>query len=113
MFFIHASCRTGRATGEVDSASLQFHDEEKIESDEATLGPDFHGGEVDRSHHVPMRFQKRLPRSRAFASRCWFDTMSLQDVGNCRVADRVPHFSEFTLDPIDSPRLDSLWRTSQ
>ncbi len=28
--------------------------------------------------------------------------MSLQDVGNCRVADRVPHFSEFTLDPIEA-----------
>ena len=46
--------RTGVATGEMNASSLQFHDEEQIESYQTTLGPDLHGGEIDRGHHGPL-----------------------------------------------------------
>jgi hypothetical protein len=45
---------TCRATGEVNSARLEFHDEKQIECDQATLGSDFHRGKVDGSQDVPV-----------------------------------------------------------
>ena len=50
----------GGAACEVDAARSQLHDKEQIESGQSTLGPDFNCGAVDRSHHVPVRLQKRL-----------------------------------------------------
>ena len=45
---------TGRATCEMDATRLEFHHEEKIERGQATAGPDFHGGKVDRGQYVPV-----------------------------------------------------------
>ena len=75
------------ATGEVHSARFQFHDEEKIESNESIVGPDLRGGEVDRGHNIPVRFQECLPRSCALARRCRFDAVGFEDVAHGGVAD--------------------------
>lgn len=47
----------GGAAGEVDATCFQLHGKEQMKSGQAALGPDLHGGEVDRSHHVPLRLQ--------------------------------------------------------
>ena len=53
--------RIGGAAREVDAACFQLHHKEQVERCQSTLGPDFHGGEVDRSHHIPMRFEECFP----------------------------------------------------
>ena len=53
--------RIGSAACKVDAARFELHDKEQIERCQATLGPDFHGRKVDRSHHVPMRLYERRP----------------------------------------------------
>ena len=43
---------TGRASGEMNTASLEFHDKEQIESDQSVPGPDFDRSKIDRSQNV-------------------------------------------------------------
>ncbi len=50
--------RIGGAAREVDAARFQLHGKEEIESGQATFGPDFDRGEVNRGRHIPVRFQK-------------------------------------------------------
>ena len=50
--------RMGRATDEVHSARRQLHDEQQIVRDQAALGPDFQGREVDRGEDIPMRLDE-------------------------------------------------------
>jgi len=38
--------------------SFQLSDKEKVESGQVALGPDFHGGEFNRSHHVQGHIQR-------------------------------------------------------
>lgn len=61
--------RVGLQVREVDAAGFQLHDKEKVELREATLCSYFHGRKVDRSHHVPVRFQEGFPGSCALALR--------------------------------------------
>ena len=41
------------ATSEMNSPRGHFHDEQEVVRDQATLGPDFDGGEVDRCRARP------------------------------------------------------------
>ena len=79
----------GGAAGKVDATGLQLHYKEEIECGQAALDPDFHGGEIDGSHHVPMRLQECFPRSCAFTRRCRLDSVGFEDVANGGVADAV------------------------
>ena len=90
----------GGAAGEVDATCFQLHDKEQIESGQAALGPDLHGGEVNRSHHVPVRFQKRVPRPCPLANQCRVNAVLFQDVANGGVADVVSNIGQRALDPV-------------
>ncbi len=81
--------RIGGAARKVDAACFQFHDKEQIERCQATLRPDFHGREVDRSHHVPMRLEECFPGSCAPACRSRLNAVSFEDIANGGVTDVV------------------------
>jgi hypothetical protein len=59
--------------------------------------------EVDGSHHVPVRFQKRVPRSRPLANRCRFNAVLFQDVANRRVRDVIADIVQGAPDPVVTP----------
>jgi hypothetical protein len=52
----------GGASGELDAAGRQFHDEEEVVGDQSALGPDLNGREVDGAERLPVRLQEGLPR---------------------------------------------------
>jgi len=66
------------ATGEMNPTRRPFHDEQQIVGDQATNGPHFDRGEVDRGQDVPVGFDEGLPRCLSFAIRCWFDSVLLK-----------------------------------
>ncbi len=81
--------RIGGAAREVDAARFRLHGKEEIESGQATFGPDFDRGEVNRGRHIPVRFQTCLPGSGALARWSRFDTVCFQDIADSRIGDVV------------------------
>lgn len=60
-------------------------------------------GEVDRSQHIPVSFEKRAPGCLSFAVRCRFDTVLLENVAHSRVGDVVADVGQRTLNAIVAP----------
>ena len=81
--------RVGRATGEVDTARGNMHDEQQVVRDQAALCPNFYGREVDRRQDFPMGFEKRGPRRLSFPVRSRLNPMLLQDVSDRRIRNGV------------------------
>jgi hypothetical protein len=61
--------RTRCTTSKVNTARLQFHDQQQVERHQSTLGPDFARGEINRREYIPMSFEKYAPCSRVLAVR--------------------------------------------
>ena len=51
-----------RASGEVHPSRRQFHNKEQVTGNEPTLGPNFDRGEIYGGQHIPVGFEKALPR---------------------------------------------------
>ncbi len=92
-----------RHARKVNPTGSQFHYEEQIVRDQATLAPDFDGGEIDGGEHVPMRFQKRLPGGLPLTLRGWLDAMLLQDVPHGRVGEAMAEVGERPLNAVVAP----------
>jgi hypothetical protein len=93
----------GRAARKMDPACFQFHDEQQVECDEATLRPNFNGREVDSGQHVPMGFEKRGPLSLMLSLRSRFDTVRCEDIFHGGIGDVIADIGQGALDAIVTP----------
>ena len=91
------------ASGQVNAARLQLHDEQQVIGDQPASGPDFDGGKVDRRQYVPVRFEERGPGGLALSVRSWLDTVRFENIAHGRVADVVAEVGQPALDAVVTP----------
>ena len=95
--------RVGRASSEMDTPRLEFHDEEKIEGYQPALGPDFDGGEIDGAQHVPMGLEKSFPGGLTFPLGRRLNAVRFEDIAHRLIGHIVVQVGQGTLDPVESP----------
>ena len=80
-----------------------FQDKEQVEGLQTLLGPDFKGGEIHGSQHLPMPCQECLPGGVLSPARGRFNSMLFEDILNSGGRKLVPQIGQGSLDPIIAP----------
>lgn len=93
-----------RTCGQMDTARSQFHDEQDIKGNQATLLPNFNGREINGRQNLPMRFDERVPRCLPFASWRRFDSVLLEYIADGRIQNTKAKVGQGALDSVAAPR---------
>ena len=96
----------GRAAGEVHAPGSHFHDEQQVIGDQAPLGPDLDGREVDAGQHVPVGLDERFPRRAPPAIRRRPNTMAAENIAHRLIGDIMSQVGQRRADD-RSPTSDS------
>ncbi len=91
------------AAGKVNASCGKLYDEEQVVSDEATLGPDFDGSEINGTEDLPVGFQESPPGSLSLTIWRGLNAVGFQDVADGRVRDLMANIGQSTLDSVVPP----------
>jgi hypothetical protein len=88
----------------MDFPTAQVDEEEDVVGYQSAQCPHFGGEEISRHQHLHVRADELLPRRGLFTLRCWGNIVSLQDVADGLITNRIAQVGQRADDPIISPR---------
>ena len=92
-----------RDSAELYSSRRQLNEEEDHQALKSAPCPDFNGEEVRGHDLIEMTREEFLPRRLSLSSRSRFNSMPLQDVGNCRRRQLMAKVRHRTLNTVVPP----------